>query len=155
LDCDHRRHRPDEHEARGDQKPYPRRDPDEQQRDERPEADRQADVGDGEDDRPEERVPEDGVVEDAAVVVQPDADPVVLQQLEQPVLLEREPDEVVDRIAEDRPDDEDDRGEEEIRNGRAPDASAGDAPPPRPPGGVRGGGSQRGGKPFAQGATSR
>jgi hypothetical protein len=82
-------------------------------------------------------------VQDAAVVVQADGNPVVLQQLEQPVLLEREPDEVVDRIAEDRPDDEDDRREQEIRNGSARDPSAAETPPGRDC--CRGGGSERGG----------
>jgi hypothetical protein len=48
-------------------------------------------------------------MEDGAEVVEPDVLPVVLNELEQPVLLERELDEVVDRVAEDRRQDEDDR----------------------------------------------
>jgi hypothetical protein len=40
---------------------------------------------------------------------------VALDELEQPVSLEREPDEVVYRVTERRPEDEDGRYEEEIR----------------------------------------
>jgi hypothetical protein len=48
-------------------------------------------------------------VEDGAVVVQADRDAVVADQLRQTVPLQRESDEVVERIAEDRPDRRDDR----------------------------------------------
>ena len=57
-----------------------------------------------EEDRADQRVPEDRVAEDAREVRQPDVDAVVLDQLEQPVLLERELDQVDDRVAEYRPD---------------------------------------------------
>jgi len=48
-------------------------------------------------------------MEDGAEVVEPDVLAVVLNELEQAVPLERELDEVVDRVAEDRREDEDDR----------------------------------------------
>jgi len=54
-------------------------------------------------------VPEDLVVEDAAEVVEPDVDAVVPNQFEETEALERDPDEVVDRVREDRPEYEDDR----------------------------------------------
>ena len=88
-----------------------------QQRDQRADPDRQRDVGDREDDRPHQDVPEDGVVQDRAVVGPADARAVVRDQLEEPVLLEREPGEVVERVAEDRRDRQ-----------RRPGGSAGTAP---------------------------
>jgi len=48
-------------------------------------------------------------MEDAAKVFEPDVLTVVLDELEKAVPLERELDEVVDRVAEDRRQDEDDR----------------------------------------------
>jgi hypothetical protein len=54
-------------------------------------------------------VPEDLVVQDAAVVGQPDVLAGAVDQLEQLKALERDPDEVVDRVREDRAEDQDDR----------------------------------------------
>jgi hypothetical protein len=87
-------------------------------------------------------------MKDAAEVVEADVLAVVLDELEQPVLLERELDEVVDRVAEDRREDEDDRQKKEVRDRPAGDAPAGPPPPPRPCGG--GGGGERGGLAPAQ-----
>jgi len=57
---------------------------------------------DREDHRPEDCVPEDLVVQDGGEVLEPDPLALVPNQLEQRVVLEREPDEAVDRIAKDR-----------------------------------------------------
>jgi hypothetical protein len=64
-------------------------------------------------------------MEDAAEVVEPDVLAVVMNELEQPVPLERELDEVVDRVAKDRRQNEDDRQKEEVRDRPAGDAPAG------------------------------
>jgi adenylate kinase len=64
-------------------------------------------------------------MKDCPEVVEPDVLAVVLNELEQAVLLEREPDEVVDRVPEDRRQDEDDGQNEEVRNRPAGDAAAG------------------------------
>jgi hypothetical protein len=77
-------------------------------------------------------------VEDAGEVVQPDVRPVVQDELVEAVLLEREPDEVVDRVAEDRREDDDDRQDEQVRDGAAGESAASEPPPPRR--GGRGGG---------------
>ena len=92
LDGDDDGHRPDEHEARGEADADDRADLDEQQREQRPDPDREADVDGREHDRAEERVPEDRVVEDGRVVLEPDPGALALDQLRQPVLLEREDD---------------------------------------------------------------
>jgi hypothetical protein len=89
-------------------------------------------------------------VQGRAEVLQPDVLPVVLQKGKQVVLLQREPNEVVDRVAEDRPDDGDDGQDEQVRDAPAGDAAAREAPPPRCPGGDRGGGVERGGTAPAQ-----
>ncbi len=91
-------------------------------------------------------------MEDAAEVREPDVDAVVRDELEQPVTLEREPNEVVDRVAEDRPDYRDDREDEEERNRSTREAAA-RQPPPRPDG--RGGGSERGVAPAQERPTTR
>jgi hypothetical protein len=91
-------------------------------------------------------------VEDAAEVVQADVDALVLDQLEQAVALEREPDEAVDGIAEDRPEDGDDREDEDVR-GRAGGEPAPGEPPPRPRG--RGGGRERVLAPAQESPTTR
>ena len=65
-------------------------------------------------------------------------DAVVRDQLEQPVLLERELDQVDDRVAEDRPEHEDVGSKQQVRRGAARQAATHEAPPPRPFG--RGGG---------------
>ena len=70
-----------------------------------------------------ERVPEDVRVEDEREVVETDPLALALDQLEEAVLLERELDEVVERIGEDRPDDDDCRQQQPVR-GRG----TGDAP---------------------------
>src|SRR6185312_1277307 len=80
---------------------YPLADAGEQERDQSAEHDRQADVDDREHDRPHDRVPEDVVAEHRPVVVDPDPVSLVLDQLEETVPLERDPDELVDRVAED------------------------------------------------------
>jgi hypothetical protein len=54
-------------------------------------------------------VPEDLVVEDAAEVLEPDVWTGAVDEREQVEVLERDPDEVVDRVGEDRAEDEDDR----------------------------------------------
>jgi hypothetical protein len=87
-------------------------------------------------------------MEDAAEVVEPDVLAGVLDELEEPVLLERELDEVVDRVAEDRRENEDDRQKKEVRDRPAGDAPTGQPPPPRPCG--RGGGGERSGLAPAQ-----
>jgi hypothetical protein len=87
-------------------------------------------------------------MEDGAEVVEPDVLAVLLDKLEQAVLLERELDEVVDRVAENRRQDEDDRQNEEVWDRPAGDTPAGQPPPPRPCG--RGGGGERGGLAPAQ-----
>ena len=120
LHGDDGRHRPDEHEARGQQHPDRRC----ETRTSRsaisvPSTDRQPDVGDREDDRAHERVPEDRVVQDGAVVVEPDPVALALDQLGQAVLLERERDELVERVAEDR------------RDRRRPPAGSGGTAPTR------------------------
>jgi hypothetical protein len=93
-------------------------------------------------------------MKDAAEVVEPDVLAVVLDELEQPVLLERELDQVVDRVAEDRREDEDDRQKKEVRNRSAGDAPAGQ-PPPRPCGGGGGGGERGGLAPAQERLTAR
>ncbi len=83
-------------------------------------------------------------MQDDAEVLQPDVLAVVLQKGEQVVLLQGEPNEVVDRVAEDRPDDGDDGDEQEVRDAPAGDAAPGQPPPPRSSVGNRGGGGERG-----------
>ena len=106
------------------------------------------DVDGGEDDRAQQRVPEDLVVEDAAEVLQPDVGAGAVDQLEEAEPLERDPDEVVDRVGQDRPEHEDDRCDEEVRHRAAGDPAPAERTPPRPPDGGLGGGSQRGGGPI-------
>jgi len=65
----------------------------------------------------------------------------VPDQLEQPVSLEREPDQVVERIAEDRDDCADDRQDQPVRNGAAQNMAA--RKTPSPPGKPGGDGSRR------------
>ena len=99
----------------------------EQERDQETEHHRQPDVRGGEDDGADERVPEDLVVQDRPEVREPDADALVPDQLEQAVLLEREPDEEVERVPEDQPDRDDDRRDQRVRDG---DPSPETATPP-------------------------
>jgi len=93
-------------------------------------------------------------VEDEAEVVEADVDAVVLDQLGEFVALERDPDEPVDRVGEDRGQNRDDRKDEEIGDRPAPNPAPGKRAPPRPPGGGLGDGSQRGGGPSAQLVTA-
>ena len=118
LHGDDDRHRPDEDEPRAEQQPHRLADADEEQRDQQPEHHRQPDVRGGEDDRADERVPEDLVVQDRPVVGEPDADALVADQLEQAVPLQREPDEVVERVPEDQRDRDDDRRDQRVRDAR-------------------------------------
>src|SRR5205823_3454675 len=108
--------------------------------------DRQPDVRDGEDDRAEKRVPEDAVVEDAREVRPPDADALVRDQLREPVLLEREPEELVERVPEDRRKHGEHREDQEVRDRAATGSSPRERAPPRPRDGL-GGGSHAGGLP--------
>ena len=62
--------------------------------------------------------PEDLVLQHGRVVVEADPDALALDQLGQPVLLERERDELVERVAEDRRDHDDDRQDQQVRNRR-------------------------------------
>ena len=119
LHSDHDGHRPDEHEARGEQDPDGPADADEEQGEERPDPDRQADVRDREDHRAQQRVPEHGVVEDRRVVGGADPDALVLDQLHEAVLLEREHHELVERVAEDRDDRDQHRHQKPVRPRRA------------------------------------
>jgi hypothetical protein len=97
-------------------------------------------------------VPEDLVVQDAPEVVQPDVDAVVLEQFEQLVALQRQPDEVVDRVAEDRGKYGDDRQDEQVRRGAVGQPLPAE-PPPRP--GGRGGGCERGLAPAQESPRTR
>ena len=76
-------------------------------------------------------------MEDAGVVVDPDPAALVADQLEQAVLLEREDDDLVERVAEHERDHEQRRRDEHVRDaaGGYPPAQT---PPPEPCG--RGGG---------------
>ncbi len=94
-------------------------------------------------------MPEDLIVENAAEVGQPDVRAGAVDEREQVEVLERDPDEVVDRIGQNRPEDEDDRRNEEVGDRAAEDPAPDERTPPRPPYGGLGGGSQRGG-PTAQ-----
>ena len=69
---------------------------------------------------------------------EPDVLPLVLHELEEPVLLEREATEAVDRIAEDRHHRDDHREDQQVRHRRAADPPPGERPPPPRDG--RGGG---------------
>jgi len=89
----------------------------EEEREERPDPDRQTDAGGREHDRAHERVPEDLVAKDGLVVVEPDPRALPLDQLRQAVLLERERDELVQRVPENGPDDEEHRRDEEVGDG--------------------------------------
>ena len=122
LDRDDLRHGPDEHEPDRQKQPHPCRNANEQQRDQRPAHDRQPDVDDREDDRTQERVPEHAVVEHEPEVVQADPLALVPDQLEQPVVLEREPDEVVERVSQHRRDHRGCGEEEHVRGGATPEA---------------------------------
>ena len=86
-----------------------------------PSTDRQRDVRDREDDGAQQRVPEDRVVQDRAVVREPDGDALVADQLEEAVALGRELDEPVERIAEDHRD-RDDHRQRPARTGSPPAA---------------------------------
>jgi hypothetical protein len=55
-------------------------------------------------------------VQNRPVVVQADPLALVADQLEEPVPLEGEPDELVDRVAEDQADDRDDRCDQAVRD---------------------------------------
>jgi len=77
-----------------------------------------------------------------------------MDEREQVEVLERDPDEVVDRVREDRAQYEDDREDEEIGNRAVGDAAPDERSPPRPPDGGLGGGSQRCGGPTAQLTTA-
>jgi len=55
--------------------------------------------------------------------VQTDVDAVVLNELEQPVALERQADEVVDRVPDDRAEDGDDREDQPVRSRPTPDTA--------------------------------
>src|SRR5205085_4435513 len=81
------------------------------------------------DDRAQERVPEDAVVEHGAEVVQADPLTLVPDQLEEAVMLEREPDEEVERVGEDRADHGDRRREEQVGPGEPGDGKT--TPPER------------------------
>ncbi len=118
LDGDDDGHRPGEHERRGEEHANDRADLHEQEREQRPDHDRERHARGGEHDRAEQRVPEDGVAEDRRVVVEPDPGALALDQLGQPVALERERDELVEGIAEDRRHHDDDRGDQQIGDGR-------------------------------------
>jgi hypothetical protein len=98
-------------------------------------------------------VPEDLVVKDAAEVAEPDVGADAGCQVEKREVLERDPDEVVDRVGEDRREYEDDRCDEEIRNRAVGDPAPDERSPPRPRVGGLGGGSQDGG-PTAQLTTA-
>ena len=132
LDGDDCRHRPDEHEPGGQQDAHRGRETDEQKGDREAEHHRQADVRRGEDDRPDEGVPEDLVSEHRAVVVEPDPLSLALDQLGKAVALEREDDEPVQRVPEDRADRHEHRQDEEVRHRRAADAAQRQRPPPEP-----------------------
>ena len=109
---------------------------DEQEREQEAEHHRQRDVRGGEHDRPHERVPEHLVAEHRAVVVEPDPLPLALDQLGEPVPLERQRDELVERVAEDRPDRDDHGQDEEVRHRRAAHPAQRERPPlPGPEGG--------------------
>ena len=90
------------------------------------------DVDGREDDRADERVPEDLVVQDGAVVREPDVDALVPDQLEEPVALQRELDQPVERVAEDHRDHDDDRRDQAVRHGPAAGPGPETASPPRP-----------------------
>jgi len=77
-----------------------------------------------------------------------------MNKVEEVEVLERDPDEVVDRVRKDRAEYEDDRRNEEIRNRAVGDSPPDERSPPRPPDGGLGGGSQRCGGPTAQLTTA-
>src|SRR5205085_9197839 len=79
------------------------------------------------------------VVQHRAVVGEADRRPRVPNQLEEPVLLGRELDEPVQRIAEDQTDHDDDRRDQPVRRRSLPET----APPPRPKGSLDGGNHAR------------
>ena len=130
LDGHDDRHRPDEHERSRQGDSHPRADADEQQREQRPDSHGQADVDRGEHDRSLERVPEDVIVEDEVVVVQADVLARVRDQLGQSVLLQREVDQVPDRVAEDGADRGQHGEDEQVGDGRTPDPGPGMTRPP-------------------------
>ena len=119
VDRDDRRHRPREHERRRDQQAHERAEPREQERDQRPEHHRQGDGHRGERHRPEQHRPELAVAEDRLVVVEADPLALVLDQLDEPVLLEREREQAVHRVAEHGHDHDERRQHEEVRRRRA------------------------------------
>jgi hypothetical protein len=98
-------------------------------------------------------VPEDGVVEDRAEVGEPDIDAVMPDELGEPIALERDPDEAVDRIGEDRAEDDYDRGYEQIGSRAAANPFPVERGLPRPLDDGLGSGSQHGGLPT-QGFTA-
>ncbi len=65
----------------GEQNAHPRRDADEEERDQRAEADRERDVRGREDRGSQQRAPEDLVVQDGGVVVEPDPHALALDEL--------------------------------------------------------------------------
>ena len=120
---DDRRHRPDEDEPGRDEEAHEAAELCEQQRDQRPEHHRQPDRDPGEHDGAQEHRPELAVVEDLRVVVEADPLALVRDQLEEAVLLERERDELVERVPEHR-----------RRSRGAPARAARTAPERGPPG---------------------
>ena len=76
-------HRPGQHERRGEEHAHERADLHEQQREERPDDDRERDVRRGEHDRPQQGPPEDLVAEDRRVVVEADPRALALDELRQ------------------------------------------------------------------------
>ena len=72
-------------------------------------------------------------MEDGRVVVEADPDALSLDQLCEPVLLERERRELVQRVSKDPGDHDDHREDQEVRNRRLRDA-LGARSPPRPVG---------------------
>jgi hypothetical protein len=89
-------------------------------------------------------------VENAAEVAEPDVGADALGQLEEGELLERDPNEAVDRVRQDRAEDSNDRQDQQIRDRAVGDSAPDERSPPRPPDGGLGGGSQRCGGPTAQ-----
>ena len=153
LHRDDDRHRPDEHERRREEDPHEAAETrTSSSASSVPSTIVRPTFDDREDGRPQQRVPEDRVVQDRAVVGEADRLALVLDQLEQPVLLEREPDEAVDRVAEHRADRHEHREDQPVGNrGAERAAPRRSATPPRPRG--RGLGGDR--YLLRQGATSR
>ena len=131
LSGDDDRHRPCQHERRRDERAHHAAELREQERNERAEAHREADVDGGEDHRPENHVPELAVAEDRRVVVKTDPLALVRDQLEEAVVLERQPDQVVERVSEHGRHDHSGRRDQRVRRRAVQEAVAREAPPPR------------------------